>query len=154
MSTIVCVAPGGGIAQQLLLSSVCVLLISAAGWDRIHARLPNTLTLPAILMALLLFPSAWWGGLLWGVSYGLAWWRNWGIGGGDVKLAVSLGVIAAAQGVLVLPWVIAGAALLTLIDATLQHFQLLPSALARGRVPHGPGMVSATLIAALLCAKV
>ncbi|WP_192796075.1 MULTISPECIES: prepilin peptidase [Corynebacterium] len=153
MFTITCAAPGGSV-QQLLLSAICVLLILAAGWDRVHARLPNALTLPAILMALVLFPAAWWGGLLWGASYGLAWWRGWGIGGGDVKLAVSLGIIAAAQGALVLPWVIAGAALLTLIDAALQHRQLLPAAAARGRVPHGPGMVSATLMAALLCAEV
>ncbi|WKD61316.1 hypothetical protein CCICO_06445 [Corynebacterium ciconiae DSM 44920] len=143
------VAAHGGITY-LGMSALCVLLIVVAGWDRIHARLPNALTGTALILALVLYPSAWWGGALWAGCYGLAWWRRWGIGGGDVKLAASLGIIAAAQGALVLPWVIAGAALLTLIDATLNHLSNTPSPTPRGRVPHGPGMVAATLVVVAL----
>lgn len=84
----------------------CVLAWGASlwWWDRRHGRLPDALTLPAAALVVLAscwggHPFAVLGGLVWAGAYALlAVISRGGIGGGDVKLALSLGTAAAWGG--------------------------------------------------------
>jgi len=109
--------------------------------DERRRRLPDPLTLPAALGALagalLTEPAVALGGVAWAAFH----LPGRGIGGGDVKLALSLGTLAAAAGGV-------GAVILAVLTA---------SAVTVGRgvvtraevVPHGPSMLVGALIAVL-----
>lgn len=125
-------------------------------------RLPDYLTLPAAVIAIgwalvqperlaLLFAGAAWPALyllqVW-IQTAMAARRHdsarppVGLGGGDIKLSASLGVIAAAAGGIVAVLVAAGsAAVLSLCAAML---------LRRGFVAHGPAMILATVMISIL----
>ncbi|MGP9723479.1 prepilin peptidase [Corynebacterium sp. AOP40-9SA-29] len=131
-----------------------VLLVAVALWagalvvhDLRSRRLPNHLTLPAVPVAWLLAVVC---GQPWAVLGGVGWFLvcvlpgrvtpRWRVGGGDAKLALSLGVVpAAAGGVTALLLAVAGASLVTLV------FALVPRGRAGG-LPHGPGMLVATAV--------
>lgn len=109
--------------------------------DEAQHRLPDHLTLPAALGAvsgaLLTEPALILGGLAWAGAYLF----GRGIGGGDVKLALSLGVLAAAAG---------GTAGVLAAVVTASVLTVTRAALKRGRaVPHGPSMLVGTLIVIL-----
>lgn len=104
------------------------------GYDVCFRRLPDWLTLPAVAVAFYWFPSCIVGGICWALLY-----CRKGIGGGDVKLALSLGTVALSTGVLGLLLAITLASLFTV---------LLCLGLRRRSVPHGPSMIAATWVVA------
>lgn len=118
----------------------------AAAWSVVLAlidvafhRLPNTLTVPAAAAALVACamrpPWAW--GLAWPGAY-LCLGR--GIGGGDIKLAVPLGVaVCAMAGPLGVIGAVGLSGLLTGLSAAV---------MGRRRVAHGPAMLASTWIVA------
>lgn len=120
-----------------LFWSLGLLLIDAT-----RQTLPNILTLPAAGIALgaCVVHPAWSWGLVWPAAYLLL---GHGIGGGDVKLAVSLGVVVAAVaglgGVL---FAFGVSALLTVL------FSLL---MRRKVVAHGPSMIVSTWFIVAAC---
>ncbi len=106
--------------------------------DESQRRLPDHLTLPAALGAmtgaLLTDPVLVLGGLGWAGAYLF----GRGIGGGDVKLALSLGVLAAAAG---------GAAGVLAAAVTASAVTVARGVVTRGRtVPHGPSMLVGALL--------
>lgn len=106
--------------------------------DERHHRIPDHLTLPAlagaVAGALFSAPAVLLGGVAWAALHLV----GRGIGGGDVKLAVPLGVVAAAAGGV-------GGVLLAVITASV--LTVLRGLLRGGAVPHGPSMLAGTLIA-------
>jgi leader peptidase (prepilin peptidase)/N-methyltransferase len=114
-------------------------------------RLPDRLTLPAVVVV--------WAALVtvghgWAVLGGVAWFLLCVVpgrlpgrlsvrlraGGGDAKLGLSLGAVAAAAGgVAGLLWTVALASVVTLV------FVLFPG-VRSGSLPHGPGMLVATAV--------
>lgn len=124
----------GGAATVIVGWAVALVLAD----ERRH-HLPDLLTLPAALGALagalLTEPAVALGGVAWAALHV----PGRGIGGGDVKLAMSLGTLAAAAGGV-------GAVILAVLTA---------SAVSVGRgvvtrvkvVPHGPSMLVGALIA-------
>lgn len=100
------------------------------GYDVCFRRLPDWLTLPAWAVAVWWYPGAWWGGLLWAALY----FRR-GIGGGDMKLALSLGTFALAAGVAHLLGAMVISSLVTV---------LLCLVFRRPAIAHGPSMIAAT----------
>lgn len=106
------------------------------GFDVCFRRLPDWLTLPAAVVAAYWYPNCVWGGLLWAALY-----SRRGIGGGDVKLALSLGTVALAGNFLALLMAIALASLLTVAGCALMR---------RRSLPHGPSMIVATWLAAFV----
>ncbi|WKD59201.1 prepilin peptidase [Corynebacterium caspium] len=111
--------------------------------DLKNRRLPDWLTIPALGYAILwAFKNgqslALWGGVMWAGIYFLAALKGAGIGGGDIKLAASLGIFAwAAAGIWGLWVAIFLANLISLLAALLGR---------QKRVPHGPAMLLATAI--------
>lgn len=111
-------------------------------WDITSQRLPATLTLPAAATlaswALVngMFPALG-GALLWAGGYGCVGIVCGGIGGGDIKLGVSLGI-----GV----WLVAGAwgVITAMILASVGTLTVMVI-LRVPRAPHGPAMVLAAL---------
>lgn len=106
--------------------------------DESRHRLPDQLTLPAALGAvagaLCTEPVLILGGLAWAGAYLL----GRGIGGGDVKLALSLGVLAAAAG---------GVAGVLAAVVTASAVTVARSVITQGKaVPHGPSMLVGTFI--------
>lgn len=114
-------------------------------YDIRYRRLPDWLTLPAV-------PVAWVVVVLlghgWAVVGGVAWFLlcvlpgmlsvRLRAGGGDAKLALSLGAVAtAAGGAVGLAATIAAASVMTLL------FALFPT-VRSAALPHGPGMLGAT----------
>lgn len=126
----------GGAVTVIVGWAVALVLVD----ERRH-RLPDRYTLPAaggaLAGALLTEPLVALGGVAWAAAH----LPGRGIGGGDVKLALSLGTLAAAAGG-------PGAVILAVLTA---------SAVTVGRgvvtrtevVPHGPSMLVGTLIAVL-----
>lgn len=124
--------------------------IAAAAWsvalvliDVSHRRLPDILTLPAAAAALVVCcadPSGWWG-LAWPAVY-LA--LGTGIGGGDVKLAVPLGVALALVGGI-------GAVLAAMLFSSVLTLAVL-ALVKRQSAPHGPAMLAAAWMVGLTCA--
>ncbi|WKD57579.1 Type IV leader peptidase family protein [Corynebacterium capitovis DSM 44611] len=123
-------------------------ILAAAAWscalsliDATTRRLPNLLTLPAAALSLafcVVHPAGLWG-LMWPALY-IA--LPGGIGGGDVKLAVPLGVgVALASGAGGVIGAIFVAALLTYGVGRLT---------GRHSLPHGPAMSGAAWIAGLV----
>lgn len=128
------------VALSLCLSVLLVWSTWLSYVDVRTRRLPDGLTLPpaaaAVSVTLLLDPAALGVGLLWAGAYlGLGLMVG-GVGGGDLKLAVPLGVcvsaVAGIGGVLV---AMAGAGALSTV-----------SALRSGDTPHGPAMMGAAAI--------
>lgn len=149
---------GSVLISTALLSTVALAAVALwAGALVVHdlrsRRLPDRLTLPAVPVAWVLAVAS---GHPWAVLGGLGWFLlcvlpgrltpRWRVGGGDAKLALSLGVAPAvaggAAGVLL---AVAGASLVTLV------FALSPRVRARGLL-HGPGMLLATVVATAVTA--
>lgn len=108
--------------------------------DLRQRRLPDVLTLPAIplvwAVALAIQPTAVLGGLGWALLLLVIGIRLGGVGGGDIKLAASLGVVVVlGAGFGVLPWVMGGAAGIAAVTMLLFRRQSLP---------FGPAMLLAT----------
>lgn len=133
---------------------VLVWSVALAVTDLRERRLPDPLTLPAA-------PVVWvWcivDGRPWALAGALAWWAlcavpgkvspRLRIGGGDAKLALSLGAVAAAVGGPVGWWIaVAASSGITLCLA------VVPCTGQRGRrgLPHGPGMLLGTWLGVLL----
>ena len=122
--------------------------------DLREQRLPNALTLPAGAVTVALcffFPTGWWG-LLWPGLYVLTAIAmpvrttedSSGIGGGDIKLALPLGVAVALAGGF------AGVLGVMLLSSMITAVALL---LARKPgMAHGPSMIAAAWIVAITCA--
>ncbi len=109
-------------------------------------RLPNVLTLSglAIILIVVLITHDWWallGGLVWAGIYSIIGAFSGGIGGGDIKLAPSLGILIGSAGVL---------PVLVAIGITQGLFLGYSFTLRRDRIPHGPAMLLATAIVWLL----
>ena len=68
----------------------CLWAAALSWWDLRHRRLPDWLTLPAAALSLVL---ANWGGLWWPGIYLVLGLSHAGVGGGDIKLAVPLGML-------------------------------------------------------------
>lgn len=120
-----------------LFWSLGLLLIDAA-----RHTLPNILTFPAAALALgaCVAHPAWTWGLVWPAAYLFV---GRGIGGGDVKLAVTLGVVAAAAaglGGVILAYGVS--ALLSVLFALVMR---------RGVIAHGPSMILATWLLLAAC---
>ena len=109
-------------------------------WDIRERRLPDALTIPAGVLSV---AFANWGGLFWPVLYLLVALRGAGIGGGDIKLALPLGMlVGAAAGPLAVLIACGSAAVFTLLASGVVR--------AKGGVPHGPSMlVAAGLVIAV-----
>lgn len=142
-------------------AALAVAALLALAWsvalvivDLRQQRLPNALTLPAGAVTVALcffFPTGWWG-LLWPGLYVLTAIAmpvrttedSSGIGGGDIKLAVPLGVAVALAGGL------AGVLGVMLLSSMITAVALL---LARKPgMAHGPSMIVAAWIVAITCA--
>lgn len=102
-------------------------------WDIRERRLPDALTIPAGVLSV---AFANWGGLFWPLLYLLVALWGAGIGGGDIKLALPLGMlVGATAGPLAVIIACGGAAVLTLIASDIAR--------TKGGVPHGPSMLVA-----------
>ena len=114
-------------------------------YDVRYRRLPDWLTLPAAAVALVgsvaysgFSHSPWWG-LFWPAAYCVLAVAKSGIGGGDLKLAVPLGLSVAAVGGLFA--VLAAMA----IASTVTVCWAVATDTRSG--PHGPGMLAGALLA-------
>ena len=133
-----------GVAYTTATVLAAVLSALAAVWtvalamiDGEERRLPNALTLPAAaaaVVACVIEPSGWIG-LIWPALYVVA---GRGIGGGDVKLAVPLGVALALLGG-------AGAVLTGILLASMFTVVFLVLT-RRNTAAHGPSMLAAAWI--------
>ncbi|QGU04709.1 prepilin peptidase [Corynebacterium comes] len=108
--------------------------------DETRCRLPDRLTLPAALGAalgaLLTEPALLLGGLGWSGVYLIGGVVSRGTGGGDIKLALSLGVLAAAAG---------GGGGVLAAAVTASAVTVVRGVAQRGTVvPHGPSMLVGT----------
>ena len=128
----------GGLAAVAAAWSVALVL-----YDVTSRRLPDLLTLPAgaaACVACAVWPAGLWGAV-WPALYLVV---GRGIGGGDIKLAVPLGVaVAVAAGPV---WVLRamGAASVVTIGAALAG--------SVRSVPHGPSMLAAAWGSVMLSA--
>jgi leader peptidase (prepilin peptidase)/N-methyltransferase len=131
------------------------LLVACAAVDVAHRRLPDALTLPALPAVLLLLVPLGFGavlraacgaGVLLGAHALVHLVSPRALGGGDVKLAATVGAVLAAVS---WPAVLLGTVLAALISATLALILL-----RRGRreVPHGPSMLVASWAVVALAA--
>lgn len=137
--------------------------------DATTRRIPNALTVPAVVATFGVCGLVGWGGVdqLWGISNpwagvgGVAWWAlivamgtlgsRWRAGAGDAKLALSLGVVAAGTGG------VAGVLAVVFISGVLGALTAALPCVVGGavrartakRVPQGPAMVLATAGVAL-----
>ncbi|AKK08897.1 prepilin peptidase [Corynebacterium testudinoris] len=108
-------------------------------------RLPNHLTVPAacgaVIGAVGTDPLLLLGGVAWAGLYML----TGGFGGGDVKLAVSLGILAASGGEVVWFGAVIGASVITVIQGLVSSQRTLP---------HGPAMIVATFASLAVAASI
>ncbi|WP_311201356.1 A24 family peptidase [Corynebacterium sp. p3-SID1056] len=128
---------GNGGLVFLALGVFCAWSVALACSDLRRRRLPNALTVPpalACLVACALAPVLAWG-LLWAGLYSVA---GKGIGGGDVKLAVTLGVVLTALG--------GPGAVLAAVAVSGAATVVLGLALGVPRLAHGPQMLCAAWI--------
>lgn len=139
-----CISVPGVSAGTAAVAVAAVLCALTAVWTVVLAvidgeerRLPDALTLPAagVAVAACVFDPAGWIGLIWPALYLVA---GRGIGGGDVKLAVPLGVVLALVGG-------AGAVLAGMLLASI--FTVLFLVLKKQTAAaHGPSMLAAAWI--------
>lgn len=121
----------------LYIFALCIFAVWSAALrasDMRWRRLPNPLTVPPALACLLVCitaPVLAWG-LVWPALYFVA---GKGIGGGDVKLAVTLGVVLMALGGL--------GAVLVAVALSGAATVVLGLALRLPRLAHGPQMLGA-----------
>lgn len=121
----------------LCIFALCTFAVWSAAlclYDLRWRRLPNPLTVPPALACLLVCitaPVLAWG-LVWPALYFVA---GRGIGGGDVKLAVTLGVVLMALGGL--------GAVLAAVALSGAATVVLGLALRLPRLAHGPQMLGA-----------
>lgn len=119
----------------------CVWSVWLVLFDVTEHRLPDALTLPAAAAALAfatLRPAALWG-LVWPAGY-LFFGRS--IGGGDIKLAVPLGIAVC--------WFAGPAGVLAAVALSGLATAIFGLVRRSARVPHGPSMIaSAWAVAAL-----
>ncbi len=106
------------------LAILAALVIASAIADLVVGRVPNAITLPVIVAALVLQPtlhgnSGLWqalGGLAAGAVPMLVCWRLGGIGGGDVKLMAAVGALTSWQFALgTLVWALLLSALMAVV---------------------------------------
>lgn len=135
-----------------------------AWWDVNHTRLPDWLTLPAGALALAgcaLEPQGLWG-LLWpGIYLLMALALPSGVGGGDIKLALPLGIAVARAGgpTAVLAAIVAASVLTVAVSVVVS---VIVSVAAQGTagggadaghgprpVPHGPAMLASAWLVGL-----
>ena len=123
--------------SAFLCAAAAVWTVGLVVMDARERRLPDTLTLPVALTAVVAcwFEPRGWVGLVWAAAYLIA---GRGFGGGDVKLAVSLGVVLAIMGGV--EAVLAG---MLLASAFTAGFLLLRRAKT---APHGPSMLASAWI--------
>lgn len=82
--------------MQVVVGVLALWLIGLSAVDLQIRRLPNVMTLPALfgaVVGVVIHPAAIAGLLLAATVYGVAFWLG-GCGGGDVKLAATLGALA------------------------------------------------------------
>lgn len=125
------VALGGALGIILIWSAVLT------AYDLRWRRLPDVLTLPAaggaVIGALLVDPSILLTGMLWPVLYLVLGLSAGGVGGGDIKLALPLGIVVAASG----EWRAVLAAVIVASVVTI----LVSLVSRRDSFAHGPGML-------------
>lgn len=148
----------GGLSLYALVVPAIVWASALIYYDLRFHRLPNLLTVPAALVSVVwaLFMQntgqILWAAVTWPalyiaqlvVSFFCSGWDgcNRGVGGGDIKLAVPLGVAAAAVGnIFAVLLASMTAAILSLCAATL---------LRRSYVAHGPAMILATVMVSIV----
>ncbi|MHA2789077.1 prepilin peptidase [Corynebacterium sp. S7] len=133
---------GGPLLGPLLgLGGALLWSVALVIYDLRERRLPNWLTLPAgivaIVWAVAVSPAAL-AGLVWPLLYLIVALLQGGVGGGDIKLALPLGIIvAAASGVVGVCAAIVLASATTVIAA---------KATGKPSVPNGPGMLLGTWV--------
>ncbi|PLW00386.1 prepilin peptidase [Corynebacterium ulcerans] len=153
-------------------AAVVLVVVAWAGglclYDVLHRTLPDVLTIPVaigIVVGSVAVGQPGWllGGMMWAGMYlllGLTW--QGVIGGGDIKLALTTGTIAAMHSPLAVVCAMTTAQLVTLFAGVIMSFyRKLHSAQAWGekmkdrsvedfvqqcavRIPHGPAMLLAT----------
>ncbi|MGQ0572676.1 MAG: prepilin peptidase [Pseudonocardia sp.] len=133
--------------------------VALAAVDVVRRRLPDALTLPALPLVLVLLVPLGAGAVLRGAAgaaiavgahAAVRWWSPRALGGGDVKLAGSLGAVLAAGSWMALALAAVLAAVLT---AGVALACLLGGRVARGdAVAHGPSMLLATWLVTLATA--
>ena len=110
-------------------------------YDMKYQRLPDNLTMPVlcclIIIAARMNYVALFGGLVWFLLYFMIALLVGGIGGGDIKLAPSLGIIMGADGIWPVFTAIFLAQMLTLVGAMV---------FKRTKIPHGPAMILGCII--------
>ena len=125
-----------------------VTIVIGAAWalalcwyDMKYQRLPDNLTMPVlcclIIIAARMNYVALFGGLVWFFLYFMIALLVGGIGGGDIKLAPSLGIIIGADGIWPVFTAIFLAQMLTLVGAMV---------FKRTKIPHGPAMILGCII--------
>ncbi|WIM68929.1 prepilin peptidase [Corynebacterium breve] len=117
--------------------------VALCHFDVTQRRLPNWLTVPAAIVALIfaaiVAPHSF-AGLIWPLTYLFVGLVLGGVGGGDIKLAISLGIVVAFHaGILGVCVAMATSSMITALVAW---------ALKQAATAHGPSM----LIASWLCA--
>lgn len=125
--------------MDVVLTVLALWLIGLSAVDLRVRRLPNAVTLPALtgaVVAVLTHPGAGFGLIVAAAIYVVAFWLG-ACGGGDVKLAATLGALAGS--VTVAAVLIVLAQILTLAVALARR--------DRGAQPHGPPLC----VAAALC---
>lgn len=133
--------PLGGAVVVIVAWALALMLI-----DEKSRRLPNHFTIPAaigsVTGALINDPVLILGGVAWAGLYLLLGLISGGIGGGDIKLGVSLGILVVAAGGIV-GWFIAvlAASMFTVLRALIT---------SRRDIPHGPSMIIASALCLLL----
>ncbi|WP_245802223.1 prepilin peptidase [Corynebacterium pacaense] len=119
---------------------LCLSLIDV----RVH-RLPDQLTLPgaAVAAAWALAHDPTWilGGVGWAGIYLLTGVVVGGIGGGDIKFALGLGIVAASAAPAAWVGAVVGASIVSLAGSRVLRGG------RGGEIPHGPGMAIATVVA-------
>lgn len=122
----------------VLITWALILTIS----DFRTRTLPNVLTLPALLVAAgwAIASTNWWavvGGLCWFLLYVAVGHLSAGIGGGDIKLAPTLGLLIGTNGLVPVLIAIGLAQIFSIATGLF---------LKQKRIPHGPSMLLATAL--------
>ncbi|WP_290184214.1 prepilin peptidase [Corynebacterium glaucum] len=123
-----------GLGGAVLVAVCGVWSIALVLFDVHRRRLPDALTIPAGVLALVacvFHPLALWG-LVWPAGYLLT---GRGIGGGDIKLALPLGIAVA--------WVAGLAGVICAVALSGLFTALFATLLKARTLPHGPSMLAA-----------